>query len=34
MKRLVADFLLLTAAALLPLAVVLDLLDQLRGRRA
>jgi hypothetical protein len=34
MKRLVDAFLLLTAAALLPLAVVLDLLDQLRGRRA
>jgi hypothetical protein len=33
MKRLVDAFLLLTAAALLPLAV-LDLLDQLRGRRA
>jgi hypothetical protein len=32
MTRLLDAFLLLTALALLPLAVVLDLLDQLRRR--
>jgi hypothetical protein len=32
MRRILDAFLLLTALALLPLAVVLDLLDQLRRR--